>query len=38
MHRVMDYIEHHLDQEMRLDELAGIAHFSPYHFHRLFRA
>lgn len=38
MNRVMDYVERHLDQEMCLDELAGIAHFSAFHFHRLFRA
>lgn len=34
----MDYIAAHLDQEMSLEELAGEAAFSPYHFHRLFTA
>jgi AraC family transcriptional regulator len=32
----IDYIESHLDEEMRLAELAAVAHFSPYHFHRIF--
>ncbi|MCP4305961.1 MAG: AraC family transcriptional regulator [bacterium] len=33
---VIDHIEKHLDEEMTLDELAGVAHFSPFHFHRVF--
>jgi AraC family transcriptional regulator len=32
----IDYIESHLDEEMTLTELASVAHFSPYHFHRIF--
>lgn len=36
VHRVMDYIEGHLDQELALEELAKVACFSPYHFHRVF--
>jgi AraC family transcriptional regulator len=32
------YIQEHLDEELSLDRLARVAHFSPYHFHRLFRA
>lgn len=35
-HRVTDYIETNLDSELSLDELAAIAHFSKFHFHRLF--
>jgi AraC family transcriptional regulator len=27
----------HLDEEVSLDELASVACFSPYHFHRIFR-
>jgi AraC family transcriptional regulator len=30
------YIQNHLDEAVSLEELAGIAHFSPYHFHRIF--
>lgn len=33
---VMDYIERNLDGDLRLTTLAGVAHFSPYHFHRIF--
>jgi len=38
INRVMDYIESHVDQDLTLEELAGIANFSKYHFHRIFRA
>jgi len=38
MHSVIDYIDDHLDQELDLATLAGVAHFSAFHFHRLFRA
>lgn len=36
LNRVMDYIDMHLDQPLDLKEIAGVAHFSPYHFHRIF--
>jgi len=35
--RVLMYIHSHLDETMSLEDLAGIAHFSPFHFHRIFR-
>src|SRR5215469_15718852 len=35
--RVLVYIQNHLDEAVSLEELAAIAHFSPYHFHRIFR-
>lgn len=38
MHRVQAYIDRHLDQPLDLQALAAVAHFSPYHFHRLFLA
>jgi AraC family transcriptional regulator len=38
MHRVIEHIDRHLDQVLDLDALAGVAHFSPFHFHRLFSA
>ncbi len=38
MHRVVEYIDRNLDQPLDLDTLAGVAHFSPFHFHRLFLA
>jgi len=36
MLRVLVFIQQNLDRELTLDELAGVAHFSPYHFHRIF--
>jgi len=36
INRVMDYIQTRLDRELTLEELAGVANFSKYHFHRLF--
>jgi len=38
INRVLDYIDSNLDQNLSLETLAGIAHFSPYHFHRIFKA
>ena len=35
--QVFDYIETNLDQAIRLEDLAKIAHFSPFHFHRIFK-
>jgi AraC family transcriptional regulator len=36
MHAVVEHIDRHLDQKLDLDTLAAVAHFSPFHFHRLF--
>ncbi len=36
INRVVDYIECNIDREFTLDELAGVAFFSKYHFHRIF--
>jgi AraC family transcriptional regulator len=36
--RVLVHIQGHLDEPLELDELARIACFSPFHFHRIFRA
>jgi AraC family transcriptional regulator len=38
LNRVIDYIERNLDQSLSLEELADIANFSRYHFHRVFGA
>jgi AraC family transcriptional regulator len=35
--RVLVHIQNHLDEAVSLDELAAIANFSPFHFHRVFR-
>jgi AraC family transcriptional regulator len=36
--RVADYLAGHLDEELDLETLARVAFFSPYHFHRIYRA
>ncbi|CAO3407936.1 AraC family transcriptional regulator [Azospirillum largimobile] len=36
--RVVAYIAAHLDEPLDLDRLAEVACFSPYHFHRVYRA
>lgn len=38
LNAVIDYIEQNLDQNLSLEILADVAHFSKFHFHRLFRA
>lgn len=38
MHRVLAHIDAHLSEPLDLTRLADVAHFSPYHFHRLFAA
>lgn len=38
MHRVLVYIDQHLDGQLELDTLARVANFSSFHFHRLFTA
>ena len=38
MHRVLEHIDRHLDQELELRALARVAHFSAFHFHRVFFA
>jgi len=37
INRVVDYIEAHLEDEHSLEKLSEVAHFSPFHFHRIFR-
>lgn len=34
--RVFVYIEQHLDEQLSVEELSRVAHFSKYHFHRQF--
>lgn len=35
--RVLVHLQEHLDEPIALEELAAVAGFSPYHFHRIFR-
>ena len=36
--RVIDYLRDHLDEPLKLEDLAKVACFSEYHFHRVFGA
>lgn len=38
MRRVLNYIDQHLDDNLDLDVLSGVAVFSKFHFHRQFTA
>lgn len=38
MNSVLDHIDAHLDETLEIAPLAAVAHFSPYHFHRIFSA
>lgn len=35
---VTEHIERHLDDDLSLERLSAVAHFSPFHFHRQFAA
>jgi AraC family transcriptional regulator len=37
VNRVLDYIAEHLDGDLSLTRLSGMACFSPFHFHRIFQ-
>jgi AraC family transcriptional regulator len=36
INRVCDYISEHLNEELSVEKLSEVAHFSKYHFHRQF--
>jgi AraC family transcriptional regulator len=38
INRVIDYLEANIDDDLSLETLSGVANFSKYHFHRIFRA
>lgn len=38
LRRALRFVQDHLDDELRLEDLAEVAGYSPFHFHRLFRA
>ncbi|UCB43278.1 MAG: AraC family transcriptional regulator [Dehalococcoidales bacterium] len=38
INRVLDYIETHIDEDLTLEDLARVASFSPFYFHRIFGA
>lgn len=37
VNRAIDHVVAHLDQPLRLEDVAAVAWFSPFHFHRVFR-
>jgi AraC family transcriptional regulator len=37
VNRAIDHVTRHLGEPLRLDKVAKVACFSPYHFHRVFR-
>ncbi len=38
VNRVIDHIKDHLTEPLPIAKLARLAHFSPFHFHRIFRS
>jgi AraC family transcriptional regulator len=38
INKTFDYIESHLEKPMTLEELAGVANFSKFHFNRIFHS
>ena len=38
INKVIDYIEHHLNEELNIEKLSEVACFSPFHFNRIFSA
>jgi len=38
MNRVVDYLHQHLDENIRVEDLAEVAHLSSYHWHRIYTA
>ncbi len=36
--KALEYIDDHLDEALRLEQISGVFHFSPYYFHRMFTA
>ena len=38
MLKVLIYIEDHIEDDLSMDELAKVACYSPFHFHRIFQA
>ncbi|PFV72432.1 AraC family transcriptional regulator [Bacillus sp. AFS059628] len=37
IYKVQDYIELHIDDPLSIEKLAGVAGFSKFHFHRIFK-
>jgi AraC family transcriptional regulator len=38
INRAIDHVVKHVDGRLRLEDVAAVAHVSPFHFHRLFKS
>lgn len=38
IYRAMDYVSRNIERDLSLEEIAATAAFSPFHFHRIFKA
>src|SRR6476469_692713 len=38
INQVFSFIDENLDADLSLEKIAEVAHFSPFHFHRIFKA
>ena len=38
INKALHYIEQHLESDVSLESVSKIAHYSPFHFHRIFKA
>ncbi len=38
LEKALDFIENHLDEPLSVEKIAAVAHYSSYHFQRLFKA
>lgn len=38
VYRAMDYVSRNIERDLSLEEIAATAAFSPFHFHRIFKA
>ncbi|MCD2260804.1 AraC family transcriptional regulator [Psychroserpens luteolus] len=37
INKAFNYIEQHLESDLSLEQISRVAHYSPYHFHRIFK-
>ncbi|WP_028873637.1 AraC family transcriptional regulator [Psychroserpens burtonensis] len=38
INKALNYIEQHLESHLSLEAISKVAHYSPFHFHRIFKA
>jgi AraC family transcriptional regulator len=37
INKALNHIERHLESELSLEDVSKVAHYSPFHFHRIFK-